>query len=1656
MALENIRIQSTRNGVSPVVGPREDAVALDVIQLSLTDTRGVSTCRWELVGRPEFSTVGGSSLPATLGTGLTASFTVSTDSGAVDISGTYVIHAVLNEGSPSGRRVTTFIARSTGLTVPGLVGNVPLRKVGAFESLEDTLSIPNIIQGWATMLNRWMEFVRLNTGGGPGTVTLAAAYSAGSLAAHQTLALRDANGGAFTVDGSNGLFTGTNTLNIINPGGLGVRVVRATGLLSVDSGAVDFGDGLSMALSAAGRARLRWNNSTKRMEYSGDGAGYVGFSSNVTITSGQVAVGTGVDTIGGSNNLIYAAGALKFANGSAGVGAVSLGTIKYHEGVNKLQWNQNNGTYKNFDAWETATITAGSGLTGGGALLSNPTISMPAVGPGAGLIGGSGIASVTLDAQGRVTAVSSASYVLSGGLGGYMPTSWTLTAGAGLTGGGDGTVNRSIAVATGGITNAMIRDSAALSLLGRAGATPGSVADIVAAADGQYMRRASGSLAFGAIADADLPSTIARVSSMAAGRVAVGNGSNALIGYSGFTYDNATATLSVARANLAAGVFADTSGTVNASNLSASFNSASGTADFRGLYILTTFSRAASTGPTYSLLIDSVGSVTSGAHYLLRARNLTNNATFGVLGDGTLSLLGGTSAGAGTGTLGYNTAANRLEYTENGGAVQRFVPESRTFTAGSGLAGGGDFSANRTISMPATGPGAGLIGGSGIASITLDAQGRVTAATTASYGGGFSIAINEVAYAVTTNGPGGDPDFTWNSTSNTLNVSTLGGAGMVSGIRATFSVYNSDGLFNAAAVPFTVRTPNLNSSFFVGYDDTGATSLYQAAIGFDVTVSGAAADLRILRARARTEANDRFSVSFNGLHSWGPGGVTVVDTTLARTGVGNLAVASGTSNISIAVGPGQIAHTFLGEANQRWSLSRDAVGGGLAGMVFGPGGASTLAATGAGVGLVSASRLGFYLGVGGVLTQTARMDTEFGRFRLVFPTSTASHISFSSSQPVADPTLNLNAWKIVLWDNGSTAGSYGLGVEGNNLWQHSASGFKWYMAGTNYATFDSVGRLRIGTAGAPNYTLDAVATGRSQIRFGANNADSGGFLYSDSALNALLTAGVAVNASVWTAKAANTSIFGLDNATAAIYFNTALSPGDVFTPSAYATWNLSTYTVQNGGPTASRISMVGATGIVQHIVSGEANPRYEVGPSIIGAGFSGMAMGPGGGSTIAAAGSAIIGWSGQLGAYVTNGSVLNQATRWDFSGGRYRQIFAQNPSHITFSATANGQPNDLNNWKVLLWDGGSTAGSYGMGLEGSYTWVHAGSALGGFKIYANHTLMATFAAGNLTLSQFAQSGGISSPVLLTNTGNMTNLIAGLEYLDVDFNLGHTVNRLAGGVSLQRAMVIRPPTYSFASLSTITQSATMAITGAPGVGAFAIITERYSLFVQSGFSRFDGAVGINAFPSTSTTAQLVVLQATNFQTVAHFWGVPFSSGVSRGNQLYFSMGSVPSAGGTDRGFLSWGTTWVPESSRNVPYLTLRAIGTAFSNVDAANLNLLADGNVYIFSTSATTTVQNTLFVSFGSVHYVQFANSAVPSFVAGSGIMYGEGGAIKAKGGGGTTTTVAAAEPHCPVCTKDFVVEWENPKYGHLMVCMDCLAAEVGPRPFIKRVDKLAA
>ena len=119
MAFDNVQIVSTRNGATSITGWRQDLVIGDVMAMQLTDTTGVSSYRWELVGRPEGSTAGGPGPePILLSTGATAGFTVDSDVGMIR-DGTYIVHCTLNGGTPTETVISVGLARLAALGVFG-------------------------------------------------------------------------------------------------------------------------------------------------------------------------------------------------------------------------------------------------------------------------------------------------------------------------------------------------------------------------------------------------------------------------------------------------------------------------------------------------------------------------------------------------------------------------------------------------------------------------------------------------------------------------------------------------------------------------------------------------------------------------------------------------------------------------------------------------------------------------------------------------------------------------------------------------------------------------------------------------------------------------------------------------------------------------------------------------------------------------------------------------------------------------------------------------------------------------------------------------------------------------------------------------------------------------------------------------------------------------------------------------------------------------------------------------------------------------------------------------------------------------------------------------------------------------------------------------
>lgn len=112
-------------------------------------------------------------------------------------------------------------------------------------------------------------------------------------------------------------------------------------------------------------------------------------------------------------------------------------------------------------------------------------------------------------------------------------------------------------------------------------------------------------------------------------------------------------------------------------------------------------------------------------------------------------------------------------------------------------------------------------------------------------------------------------------------------------------------------------------------------------------------------------------------------------------------------------------------------------------------------------------------------------------------------------------------------------------------------------------------------------------------------------------------------------------------------------------------------------------------------------------------------------------------------------------------------------------------------------------------------------------------------ATGLTVSAVVQTSGTVSPVLLLTPVAHTGMTAATEYYILN-SAGPVTLQWTGGGSFtsQRFHVFRQNTISFTSSTTVTDAATVAITGAPSQGTNAVLTNTWALWVASGESLFE--------------------------------------------------------------------------------------------------------------------------------------------------------------------------------------------------------------------------
>jgi hypothetical protein len=128
-------------------------------------------------------------------------------------------------------------------------------------------------------------------------------------------------------------------------------------------------------------------------------------------------------------------------------------------------------------------------------------------------------------------------------------------------------------------------------------------------------------------------------------------------------------------------------------------------------------------------------------------------------------------------------------------------------------------------------------------------------------------------------------------------------------------------------------------------------------------------------------------------------------------------------------------------------------------------------------------------------------------------------------------------------------------------------------------------------------------------------------------------------------------------------------------------------------------------------------------------------------------------------------------------------------------------------------------------------------------------------AGSVTVAPAARTG--TAPIVFqVVTPADTALTASTESILNQFGgstAQATVTRqfATGALTTQRENLFVAPTYGFVGASTLTNAATVAISGAPVAGTNATITNSYSLWVQAGQSAFGGNI---VAPSVSGTDQ----------------------------------------------------------------------------------------------------------------------------------------------------------------------------------------------------------
>ena len=167
----------------------------------------------------------------------------------------------------------------------------------------------------------------------------------------------------------------------------------------------------------------------------------------------------------------------------------------------------------------------------------------------------------------------------------------------------------------------------------------------------------------------------------------------------------------------------------------------------------------------------------------------------------------------------------------------------------------------------------------------------------------------------------------------------------------------------------------------------------------------------------------------------------------------------------------------------------------------------------------------------------------------------------------------------------------------------------------------------------------------------------------------------------------------------------------------------------------------------------------------------------------------------------------------------------------------------------------------------------------GLTVGNTFTPTVTLSIGPTQASYTQAVATAGAPTAFTVTGGAhTTLLASTELVDIDFDMARTGQWATSAITTQRFAIFQAPTLAFVGASTVTTSATVAITGAPVAGTNATITNPLALWVQDGNVWFGGTptatikFGVNVGTDQNlwirSSSSIVTIEAANDSSSAN--------------------------------------------------------------------------------------------------------------------------------------------------------------------------------------------